>query len=801
MGWRDVIPVGTEPREKYPPVTGYTGHNGDTVSPDDIKTWIHDRGERNLAIRLPPNVVGLDVDAYDGKPGLETWTAVCDIHGDPPPTWTATSRDDGSGIRLHRLPDNVDASDLGGKLVHPRDSDRSGVEVIHHGHRYVVAWPSTHPEGRRYAWFMPDGDRVTKGKIPSPDDLPVLPGGWVRHLVQDCACFASEDARQEARRHRAHTDADKPQGDVHPVVEDISEEWAARLTQAWGRHDAARGGSLALTGLATGGWPGAEDRLEDLRRDFLQAVAGDRDRDEAQAEWDRLVEGAEEKADPVPYDPPTREAGPEEADDDDDTGNTSVRNRAIEVITPAVDLFHTPDGTPYASVTVDGDRDAMRVESQAFRGFVQREVYNDLGEALNQNTVNDIQRHFAVRARYDAPPHEAYLRLAPVDDGLVLDLGDDQGRAVHITPDGWRVVNDADVRFERPKNYKALPIPEPGDIHALRDVLPPGVDDDALRLCAAWLLGTLHPEGPYPVLIVVGPEGSAKSSTCRALRGLVDPSHPRDTGRPRSERDLAIHAEKRRVVALDNLSSIPTWLSDALCRLATGAGLSTRELYSDRGEVTFDLRKPLLMNGITNPATERDLLDRAIVLNLPRLDPRSGDYQTESEWRDAYQEARPKVLGALLDGASAVLAGGDANQGEWVPRMADFAAWVRSVAGGMGLEPSRVLRAYKENRENVVEESLEADPVALTVRALIKREGSWRGSASKLLDQLEAWEQWKGDVPQTAQHLGQRLKKAESFLAEAGVRWKKVNREYVLEWTRDDGEGESPGSAGEQDTL
>ena len=111
-------------------------------------------------------------------------------------------------------------------------------------------------------------------------------------------------------------------------------------------------------------------------------------------------------------------------------------------------------------------------------------------------------------------------------------------------------------------------------------------------LLAAWLVAAFRPHGPYPILVLHGEQGSAKSTTARVLRALLDPNTAPLRGEPRDLRDVMIAASNGWIISFDNLSRIPHWLSDALCRLATGGGFSTRELYTDSEEVLFDAQRP-----------------------------------------------------------------------------------------------------------------------------------------------------------------------------------------------------------------
>jgi len=95
-----------------------------------------------------------------------------------------------------------------------------------------------------------------------------------------------------------------------------------------------------------------------------------------------------------------------------------------------------------------------------------------------------------------------------------------------------------------------------------------------------------------PPLALHGEQGTAKSTTGRTLRDLIDPKAAPMRSEPRNGHDLMIAAHNGWLLAFDNVSRLSPWLSDAICRLATGGGFATRELYSDTDEVLIDVQRP-----------------------------------------------------------------------------------------------------------------------------------------------------------------------------------------------------------------
>lgn len=289
-GWTGVLPL--PPRAKADPPAGYTGRAGVDPSLADVQTWSDFRPvDANLALRLPAGVVGIDVDAYDGKPGAATLAALEAKLGPLPPTVVSTSRGDGtSGIRLYRVPARPSWSDPG-----------RGIEVIHHGWRYLVAWPSIHPEGRPYRWL----DQVTGELLDGPPrwaDLPDLPPAWVEHLARDQAGPDKADAATDEVVAWLDT---LPAGSPCQKVAGALGELLAALEDGGSRHAATLRPVAALVRLGERGHPGVPAALAEARSAFLSAVTapgnGQRTEREAIAEWRRGVAGAYRivKADPT----------------------------------------------------------------------------------------------------------------------------------------------------------------------------------------------------------------------------------------------------------------------------------------------------------------------------------------------------------------------------------------------------------------------------------------------------------------------------------------------------------------------
>jgi hypothetical protein len=242
----------------------------------------------------------------------------------------------------------------------------------------------------------------------------------------------------------------------------------------------------------------------------------------------------------------------------------------------------------------------------------------------------------------------------------------------------------------------------------------------------------MRPTGPYPVLILQGEQGTAKSTAAKVLRLLIDPSAAPLRTAPRDERDLMIAARNGWIIALDNLSGLSSWLSDALCRIATGGGVSTRELYSDTDEVLIDVQRPIILNGIDDIATRQDLIDRSIIINLETI--ADNKRKPEAEFWRFFNTCKLAILGALLDRVSRALQQLSDTRLANLPCMADFAVWV--TAAEPESEKHQFITAYRGNRQSAIESGLEGSPVATALREVINPNSPFEGTATELLNRL-----------------------------------------------------------------
>ena len=147
-----------------------------------------------------------------------------------------------------------------------------------------------------------------------------------------------------------------------------------------------------------------------------------------------------------------------------------------------------------------------------------RRYFEATGGAPSSEALQSALNVIEAKAHFDAPERNVHIRVGGLDDRLYLDLCDETWRAIEIDATGWRVIDKPPVRFRRSAGMQPLPIPVPGgSVETLRLFLNVQSDTDFV-LVVAWALACLRNRGPYPVIVLSGEQGSAKSTFSAILR-------------------------------------------------------------------------------------------------------------------------------------------------------------------------------------------------------------------------------------------------------------------------------------------
>ena len=413
----------------------------------------------------------------------------------------------------------------------------------------------------------------------------------------------------------------------------------------------------------------------------------------------------------------------------------------IKLAEGLAELWHAVDLTPYASVRIDSHTENIPIKSATFRRWLVSEYYNRADNPPNEKAIKsaiEIIEHKAISGKC----HKVYLRLARVGDIIYWDLGNTKWETIKISADGWETIKNSPVKFRRTKETAPLPYPVAGSLELLRPLV--NATEDNWLLLKGFLLDSLKAEAPYFILSVNGEHGSAKSATLKLLRSIIDPVKTAPlSALPSDEKNLGVDAQAEYMLVYDNVSYIKDWLSDALCRVSTGAGIKSRRLYTDDEQFVIGVSNPIALNGIPDFAERGDLLSRSLLVTQETIPLERRILGKELD--DNFKNILPQLIGSLCQLAVNGLTNLD-NTKIPLPRMADSSKWVTACLGD-----NSFLDAYFLNQAEAVEIGLDASPTARLLRSVLIDMGDrfldagWEGSAQQLLDLIRIQGQISGE--------------------------------------------------------
>jgi hypothetical protein len=444
----------------------------------------------------------------------------------------------------------------------------------------------------------------------------------------------------------------------------------------------------------------------------------------------------------------------------------------ISLVREYSELFHDQYGEPFAVVRADSHREIWPVRSKSLKSWICKLSWNQYGIAPSGSVLSDALRVIEGLACFESPEHKLHNQLAWDNDAIYYDLSDSRWRAVRIDHAGWDIV-DPPILFRRYAHQKAQVEPIKADAKEYTEFLSQYFNvknEHDERLLLVTIATYAVPSIVHPASVLYGCPGSAKSTTLRLIKELIDPSVISQLALPRNEGELIQQLAHHYFCSYDNISQLSDWISDALCRCITGAGFSKRKLYTNDDDVIFQLKRPVGLNGINVVPRNGDLLERSVLMELKK----PATYAPEDElWRQ-FQKDKARILGDLFATISRALDSEDPEPISNV-RMADYLRWGEAIGRALGYGKNAFVNVYLENSKTRNIEALQAHPVGPVILELMRHTDEWKGSASDLLVELERIAKGlqistrTGRWPKSPSALTRRLNEVKANLQNVGI--------------------------------
>lgn len=473
---------------------------------------------------------------------------------------------------------------------------------------------------------------------------------------------------------------------------------------------------------------------------------------------------------------------------------------AVDTILKDIDeeqhiFYHDRAEAPYVSVIKDGITKYMEVYGNDYKKYIRYMYYARYQKAVPKDALQRVLDTLAVKAQVEGEEITPVYRCAYNDGKIYYYLADREQTVICIDENGYRVIAESPVPFIKRQNMAEQVLPEESDISLKKLGMRYWKFATAEDRIMHWvlLISRFIAEGSQPLIYYFGDRGSAKSTSMKLDKMIIDPSEIDIKALPKNIPDVIASVTNQYMVCFDNVSQISDELSNIFCVVATHGYYSKRRLYSNNEECAIKLNARVSFSGITNLSTKPDLIDRLVCLKLNRID--SEKRRTETEIMENFKKDLPHILDGIFITLSKAIPIYNKLNLERLPRMADFAKWGYAIAEALGYGGDKFMRIYEKNQNELLENMVSEDAVITVLIEMMKKRHYFRGKVTELLSILTTMaEDMNLDIrvgwARDASALSRRLYESQSVLSMfgIGIHRGKANGERYIELNMEDGD-------------
>lgn len=363
--------------------------------------------------------------------------------------------------------------------------------------------------------------------------------------------------------------------------------------------------------------------------------------------------------------------------------------------------------------------------------------YNKTVKNAEVTTAYDTICARVVRQHQEKP---VYTRVGYDNGNLYYDLKNQNGDVVVIKPNDILITQKSTVSNiffyeDQTMSEQVEPvISKYGLLNFIDEFL--NINKSHKLLLAVYLCAAFIPDIKHPLLIVEGEKGAGKTNLLKFLSLIINPVTKDVLVLPKKEDNLITALSNNYFSAFDNIGKLSKDFCNIFCQASTGGTLIKRKLYSDNREICINIKRLVALNGINLEISQSDLLDRAIMLSLNRIE--ESKRLPEEILDEKLNNVLPNVLGDIFNILSKALAIYPTVNLEKYPRMADFSRYGYAIAEaieeGMGIT---FIKIYMDNIKLATESAIQENLVLNSLREFVENKKYWRGTMTDLLNELQ----------------------------------------------------------------
>lgn len=436
--------------------------------------------------------------------------------------------------------------------------------------------------------------------------------------------------------------------------------------------------------------------------------------------------------------------------------------------------FISQERIVFAEIEKQGKLIIVSIDGEVFKNYLLYKIFTE-EQKINTEVINHIILLIKAKAQYDGETIITANRIGVKKGIFYYDLAKEENKYIRITSKGYKMVRESPIVFNKKSVTSSQVIPKVNENYSLWELKKyfNVVNEEDFTLLLVHIISCFIPNTPHHILIFLGNQGSAKTTACRFIKKIVDPSSIDISAMPRGKEDLILQISNSYMTVFDNINRLREEYNDIFCQLVTGGNFVKRKLYTDSDIVAYSLQCCLILNGINYLTNQPDLLDRSIVIPLRKIS--SCDRKTEQELSAQFKKELPYILHYIFQTVSKAKKIHKDIQIENLPRMADAVKWYCAIAEALDIDNTDFLKIYHRNREQINQEILSENITAYALIQFMLYKSKWKGAVSELWEQLKNIIEKKGistsqpSWAKSSSALSRQLNKLKVNLEEAGI--------------------------------
>ena len=368
----------------------------------------------------------------------------------------------------------------------------------------------------------------------------------------------------------------------------------------------------------------------------------------------------------------------------------------------------------------------VETHSEDFELYLKNWFIHLKNDIPTTSNVKTIMGYATSKAQESGLLVDVGVRFAGYENVVFIDTANKKGEVIQVTADGWYIFPTVPVKFRRRPSQLPLATPDPnGDVTLILKYinLPPG-PDQMLYLAALCTLPLTHIN--RPIIGMMGPAGSAKTTAAKLTRAVWDPFNGTSNNTRWNADDLAVTFYSNAIPLFDNIGKFKDEISDIFCATITGADLIKRTQYTNDGQFHISYQRPIVFTALDMPSTKSDFLDRCLSFYYEPISQHSR--KDLNEVMTGFHNDLPKILGGCLSTLVSALRILPGINLPYKPRLADFAKYGSAIAEVLGYGQETFLEALVNNIEGHKQTVLLAEqPLASALVEHFHQHGGYEG--------------------------------------------------------------------------